>query len=104
MSKYDSDEKALRCYCGHTGRISRQQSDKGWGSPNTDYYITGFGKRSDTNIEKFSTFADAIAQLKPKCPACGEIVTSTGLNVSGEQKGHTKLATSKNCEKKDARR
>jgi hypothetical protein len=82
MSQFDSRESQLRCKCGYTGTITSHESDSQWGSLNTDYRIIGFGKDLTTNIEKRSTFDDALAQLKPKCPECGALVTSTGLAKS----------------------
>lgn len=79
MSAHDRTESVLRCVCGHEGKITSYQSDKGWGVPHTNYTITGLGKPLSTNIEKWSSFGDAIAVLKPECPECGETLTSAAL-------------------------
>lgn len=80
MREHETDESLLRCVCGHAGKIKKVQSDKGWGSPCTDYSITGYGNEVTVNIEKWSTFKDAILELKPKCPACGAMVAPSALS------------------------
>lgn len=80
MSENDHDKSVLRCVCGRTGEIRSHESDKGWGSLNTDYYIDGFGKTLSTNIEFRSSFHDAIATIKPKCPDCDRTLTSEDID------------------------
>jgi len=59
------------CECGHKGTLNWSENDSPFSKQWERYRVSGFdGGEYETTL---SSFEDALAYIKPKCPKCGAV-------------------------------
>lgn len=65
-------EEPVVCECGHEGVVHWSENDQPFSKQWEKYYISGFdGERFETSGS--STVTEALKEIKPKCPSCGQV-------------------------------
>jgi len=60
------------CECGHTGTVNWSENDQPYSKQWEQYGIEGF-KGNGFYIEGYVSLDEALARIKPICPACGAV-------------------------------
>lgn len=66
------------CPCGHKGTIKMSENDQPYSKSYESYSLVDLNG-SEFSIEGFAEWPKVFAEMKPKCPKCGTLLTQEHL-------------------------
>ena len=71
----------VTCSCGHVGRIRMSENDQPY-SKSWEKYTLEDLDGSGYYVEGFATFEEVFDNMRPRCPACGQILRTEHMQSS----------------------